>query len=120
MNSFATCADQVTQRRNARACTRAKVDGDGIIFNLALAHIRHRDRHEREPDFGDYPGRQERRCRPCSRIGVGTGVWADLLLRGKTAAKVSFSVPAGISRTWDRRCRSDAQRPFASRASWGS
>ena len=70
----------------------------GIIINLALGDTSHGNPYGREPDFGDYPRRQERRCHPCSRISVCTFLWLDLLLLGNTAAKMSFSVH-GTKRT---------------------
>ena len=66
----------------------------GIIINLALGDTSHGNPYGREPDFGDYPRRQERRCHPCSRINVCTFLWFDLLLLGNTAAKMSFSFMA--------------------------
>ena len=70
----------------------------GIIINLALGDTSHGNPYGREPDFGDYPRRQERRCHPCSRINVCTFLWFDLLLLGNTAAKMRFSVH-GTKRT---------------------
>ena len=67
---------------------RAKVGYHGVIFDLALGHNGHGDRHGREPDFGDYSRRQERRRHSCSPVIFRTCVWTDLLLRGKTAPKM--------------------------------
>ena len=69
----------------------------GIIFNLALGHTGHGNRYVREPDFWDHPRRQERRCHPCSRINVGTCIWVDLFLCGKTDAKMIFPFMALIA-----------------------
>jgi hypothetical protein len=60
---------------------RSKVGEYGIIFNLALGYHGDGNRHAREPDFGSYPGRQERRGHPRSRINVCTDVRFDLFPR---------------------------------------
>jgi hypothetical protein len=93
MNSFATAYDKIAERRNAQSLHY------GIIFNLALGHTGHGIRYVREPDFWDHPRRQERRCHPCSRISVGTCIWVDLFLCGKTAAKMIFQFMAHFGRT---------------------
>jgi hypothetical protein len=107
MNSFATLADKVTERRNARSVHTGEGRHYGIIFNLALGNTDHGHRHGREPDFGGYPRRQERRCPPCHRIGVCTGVWVDLFLCGKTGAKMRFSVHGAFRTSRDVRLDAD-------------
>jgi hypothetical protein len=97
----------------------------GIIFNLALGHTGHGNRYVREPDFWDHPRRQERRRHPCSRINVGTCIWVDLFLCGKTAAKMIFAFMALYCRGGERMSRQilGAQRtrlPQASAAVYDS
>jgi hypothetical protein len=104
VGTFETCRAGLTMsvvRSRPEVAFRGHEDRDRLDLELSVESSSLGNRYEREPDFRDYPRRQERRCHPCSRISVCTRVWVDLLLRGKTAAKMSFFVHGTF-----RMCRS--------------